>query len=27
MQLDIDEIAEYEPPVPLSAPTEPPSKE
>lgn len=27
MQLDIDAIADYEPPVPLSAPTEPPSKE
>lgn len=27
MQLDVDEIAEYEPPIPLSAPTEPPSKD
>ena len=27
MQLDIDAIADYEPPVPLTAPTEPPSKE
>ncbi len=27
MQLDIDAIADYEPPTPLTAPTEPPSKE
>ena len=27
MQLDIDAIADYEPPTPLTAPTEPPSKD
>ena len=27
MQLDIDTIADYEPPTPLTAPTEPPSKD
>lgn len=27
MQLDIEAVAEYEPPVPLTAPTEPPSKD